>query len=156
MLERLGAEAADPIDEFLNLALAYDAGAPPSLQGFLSGLREGRHEIKRDMEQGRDQVRVMTVHGAKGLEAPIVILPDYLLDSVRRSARRAAQARGRVAERNAAAVSLADQGLRQVAPRAGRARGGGAGRGRGAQPAAVRRPDAGARPAVRRRVRERP
>ena len=76
MLARLGAEAADALDEFLNLALAYDETAPPSLQGFLSWLRQGRREIKRDMEQGRDEVRVMTVHGAKGLEAPIVFLPD--------------------------------------------------------------------------------
>ena len=76
MLARLGAEAADAIDEFLNLALAYDDSAPPSLQGFLRWLREGQREIKRDMEQGRDEVRVMTVHGAKGLEAPIVFLPD--------------------------------------------------------------------------------
>ncbi len=76
MLERLGPEAADAIDEFLNLALAYDDGSPPSLQGFLAWLREGVREIKRDMEQGLDEVRVMTVHGAKGLEAPIVFLPD--------------------------------------------------------------------------------
>ena len=76
MLARLGAEAADAIDEFLNLALAYDDGAPPSLQGFLSWLRDGTREVKRDMEQGNDEVRVMTVHGAKGLEAPIVFLPD--------------------------------------------------------------------------------
>jgi ATP-dependent helicase/nuclease subunit A len=76
LLARLGAEAVDAIDEFLNLALGYDDAAPPSLQGFLAWLREGRREIKRDMEQGRDQVRVMTVHGAKGLEAPIVFLPD--------------------------------------------------------------------------------
>ena len=76
MLQRLGAEAAEPIDEFLNLALAYDDGAPPTLQGFLGWLRERVPEIKRDMEQGRDEVRVMTVHGAKGLEAPIVFLPD--------------------------------------------------------------------------------
>ena len=76
LLARLGTEAADAIDEFLNLALAYDDGAPPSLQGFLAWLRDGTHEIKRDMEQGRDEVRVMTVHGAKGLEAPIVFLPD--------------------------------------------------------------------------------
>ena len=76
MLARLGPEAADAIDEFLNLALAYDDGAPPSLQGFLSWLRDGTREIKRDMEQGLDEVRVMTVHGAKGLEAPIVFLPD--------------------------------------------------------------------------------
>ena len=76
MLERLGAEAADAIDELLNLALAYDRIAAPSLQGFLSWLRQGTRVIKRDMEQGLDEVRVMTVHGAKGLEAPIVFLPD--------------------------------------------------------------------------------
>ena len=76
MLDRLGAEAADAIDELLNLALAYDDGAAPSLQGFLSWLRQGTRVIKRDMEQGLDEVRVMTVHGAKGLEAPIVFLPD--------------------------------------------------------------------------------
>jgi ATP-dependent helicase/nuclease subunit A len=76
MLARLGTEAADAIDEFLNLALAHDDGAPPSLQGFLAWLREGERQIKRDMEQGRNEVRVMTVHGAKGLEAPIVFLPD--------------------------------------------------------------------------------
>jgi ATP-dependent helicase/nuclease subunit A len=76
MLARLGTEAADAIDELLNLALTQDGGAPPSLQGFLCRLRQGQREIKRDMEQGRDEVRVMTVHGAKGLEAPIVFLPD--------------------------------------------------------------------------------
>jgi ATP-dependent helicase/nuclease subunit A len=76
MLERLGAEAADAIDELRNLALSYDRVAAPSLQGFLSWLRQGTRVIKRDMEQGLDEVRVMTVHGAKGLEAPIVFLPD--------------------------------------------------------------------------------
>ncbi|HEX6002292.1 MAG TPA: double-strand break repair helicase AddA [Hyphomicrobiaceae bacterium] len=76
MLARLGSEAADAIDELLNLALAHDETAPPALQGFLSRLRQGERQIKRDMEQGRDEVRVMTVHGAKGLEAPIVFLPD--------------------------------------------------------------------------------
>lgn len=76
MLGRLGPEAADAIDEFMNLALNYDEQAPPSLQGFVTWLRAGRREIKRDMEHGRDEVRVMTVHGSKGLEAPIVFLPD--------------------------------------------------------------------------------
>ncbi len=76
MLNRLGPEAADSIDEFLELALNYDDGAPPSLTGFLASLRQGAHEVKRDMEHGRNEVRVMTVHGAKGLEAPIVFLPD--------------------------------------------------------------------------------
>jgi ATP-dependent helicase/nuclease subunit A len=76
LLARLGSEAADPLDEFLNQALAYEAAGPPSLQGFLAAMGQARPEIKRDMEQGRDEVRVMTVHGAKGLEAPIVFLPD--------------------------------------------------------------------------------
>ena len=76
LLARLGPEAAEPIDEFLTLALAYDEQAPPSLQGFIGWLRASDRQIKRDMEHGRDEVRVMTVHGAKGLEAPIVFLPD--------------------------------------------------------------------------------
>ena len=75
-LNRLGFEAADSIDEFLELALAYDDGDPPSMTGFLARLRDAGHEVKRDMEQGRNEVRVMTVHAAKGLEAPIVFLPD--------------------------------------------------------------------------------
>ena len=76
MLNRLGPESADAIDEFLDAALNYDDGSPPSLTGFLAAMRQGRREIKRDMEHGRDEVRVMTVHGAKGLESPIVFLPD--------------------------------------------------------------------------------
>jgi ATP-dependent helicase/nuclease subunit A len=75
-LARLGTEADDPIDEFLALALAYERQHPPSLQGFLAWFERGGVEVKRDMEQGRDEVRVMTVHGAKGLEADIVFLPD--------------------------------------------------------------------------------
>jgi ATP-dependent helicase/nuclease subunit A len=76
MLARLGPEAAEAIDEFLDRALAYDRDSAPSLQGFANQLRGGDVEIKRDMEQQRDEVRIMTVHGAKGLQAPIVFLPD--------------------------------------------------------------------------------
>lgn len=76
LLRRLGPEAADAIDEFLNLALHYEEIAPASLQGFLHWLRQSGIEVRRDMEQHGDQVRVMTVHGAKGLEANIVFLPD--------------------------------------------------------------------------------
>jgi ATP-dependent helicase/nuclease subunit A len=76
MLVRLGPEAAEAIDEFLDAALALDREAAPSLQGFVAQIRSGEAEIKRDMEQGRDEVRIMTVHGAKGLQAPIVFLPD--------------------------------------------------------------------------------
>ena len=77
LLVRLGVDADDPIDEFMNLALAYQNSHPPSLQGFLHWLAASDTEIKRDLEQsGSDAVRVITVHGAKGLQAPIVILPD--------------------------------------------------------------------------------
>ncbi|MFA5955278.1 double-strand break repair helicase AddA [Hyphomicrobium sp.] len=76
MLNRLGPEAADVIDEFLGLALSYDERDPPSLTQFLAKLRAANPEVKRDMDHGRDEVRVMTIHGAKGLEAPIVFLPD--------------------------------------------------------------------------------
>ena len=76
ILTRVGPEAAEAIDEFLDRALAYDRDSAPSLQGFLDQLRAGDLEIKRDMEQARDEVRIMTVHGAKGLQAPIVFLPD--------------------------------------------------------------------------------
>jgi ATP-dependent helicase/nuclease subunit A len=76
MLARLGYEAADALDEFLALALDYERQQAPSLQGFISWLRAGEVEVKRDMDIVRDEVRVMTVHGAKGLEAPVVILAD--------------------------------------------------------------------------------
>jgi ATP-dependent helicase/nuclease subunit A len=78
ILARLGPEANDAIDEFLNLALEYERRETPSLHGFLAWLRQARAEVKRDMEIARDEVRVMTVHGAKGLEAPLVILADTM------------------------------------------------------------------------------
>ena len=76
ILRRLGPEANDALDEFLNLALDYEARETPSLQGFVNWLRAAQSEVKRDMEMVRDEVRVMTVHGAKGLEAHTVILAD--------------------------------------------------------------------------------
>ena len=78
ILSRLGPDAADPLDEFLSLALTYERTNTPSLQGFLHWMETGRAEVKRDLEQAGGAVRVMTVHGAKGLQAPIVILPDTL------------------------------------------------------------------------------
>jgi ATP-dependent helicase/nuclease subunit A len=79
LLEQLGPEAADPVEEFLALALAYEREHPPSLQGFLRWLEAGDSEVKRDHDaRRRDEVRVMTVHGAKGLEAPIVFLADTM------------------------------------------------------------------------------
>ncbi|MGH7069359.1 MAG: double-strand break repair helicase AddA [Acetobacteraceae bacterium] len=79
---RLGEEAAEPVDELLNAALRYEEAHAPSLQGFLRWFGESGAEIKREAgepaggEARVGQVRVMTVHGAKGLEAPLVILPD--------------------------------------------------------------------------------
>jgi ATP-dependent helicase/nuclease subunit A len=76
MLGRLGPEAADPLDEFLALALADESAGLPALAGFLHRVRTAGAEIKRDMEVAARAVRVMTVHGSKGLEAPVVILAD--------------------------------------------------------------------------------
>ena len=80
LLARLGPEAAEPLDELLAAALRHAQSHPPSLQGFLHWLRQSAAEVKREPEgpggDGFDAVRIMTVHGAKGLQAPIVILPD--------------------------------------------------------------------------------
>ena len=76
LIARLGPESADMVEEFLSLTLAYERAHTPSLEGFLDWLARSNTEIKRDMERGRNEIRVMTVHGAKGLEADIVILPD--------------------------------------------------------------------------------
>lgn len=75
-LARLGADAEDPIDEFLGAALTFEHNHTPSLQRFLHWVTATSQTIKRDMETTRDEVRVMTVHGAKGLEAPVVFLAD--------------------------------------------------------------------------------
>ncbi|MBL4721676.1 MAG: double-strand break repair helicase AddA, partial [Alphaproteobacteria bacterium] len=77
ILARLGPEAEDPVGEFMNLALQYDHLNAPALQGFLHWVEAGEATVKRDLDQGeRDEVRVITIHGAKGLQAPVVILPD--------------------------------------------------------------------------------
>lgn len=76
LLARLGPEAQDGIDELLNQALAYEFVAVPSLTGFLTRAQSEDVEIKRQADSSGGLIRVMTVHGAKGLESPIVILPD--------------------------------------------------------------------------------
>lgn len=76
LVARLGREANDPIDELLNAANAYASSHVASLQGFIQWFDAGEGEIKREAGEGGDQVRVMTVHGSKGLQAPIVILAD--------------------------------------------------------------------------------
>ena len=78
LLARLGAEAEDGIDALLAQTLAYERQHVPSLTGFLAWYASEAVEVKRRPEAAGDKLRVMTVHGAKGLEAPIVLLPDTL------------------------------------------------------------------------------
>src|SRR3546814_681249 len=75
-MTRLGTQAIDLLEEFLNLALQFEQAHTPSLQEFLHWMESGSFMVKRETDTQRDEVRVMTVHGAKGLEAPIVFLPD--------------------------------------------------------------------------------
>ena len=79
LIARLGPEAEDGIDAFIDLALGFEQNAVPSLTGFLDWWERESVEIKRQ-SGGGGKLRVMTVHGAKGLEAPIVILPDTFRD----------------------------------------------------------------------------
>ncbi len=76
ILGRLGAEARDVIDEFIAQTLALEHAGARDLETFVAAVADQDLEIKREQDEGRGEVRVMTVHGAKGLEAPIVFLPD--------------------------------------------------------------------------------
>lgn len=76
LLARLGEEARDPLEELLTAAVTFEATEPPGLQRFLRWIEGSNSEIKREAAAAGDAVRVLTVHGAKGLEAPIVILAD--------------------------------------------------------------------------------
>ena len=74
---RLGPEVEDGLDEFINLSQSFEQNHIPTLQNFIEWITSDDVEIKRESEQsGDDMVRIMTVHGSKGLQAPIVILPD--------------------------------------------------------------------------------
>ncbi|MBN8843701.1 MAG: double-strand break repair helicase AddA, partial [Sphingomonadales bacterium] len=81
LYSRLGREARDPIDELLNQALAFEQRETVSLLGFLTQVSASAVDIKRQTEARSDVVRVMTVHGSKGLQAPIVILADATDDA---------------------------------------------------------------------------
>jgi ATP-dependent helicase/nuclease subunit A len=84
LLERLGNEARDPIEELLSSALDFESGSSPSLQRFLDWFARGEVEIVRDPSAPLDAVRVMTVHGSKGLQSPVVILADACADPDRK------------------------------------------------------------------------
>ncbi|MEO9469104.1 double-strand break repair helicase AddA [Parasphingorhabdus sp.] len=77
---RLGHAALDPMEELLTTALAFEQDHVPGLQGFLDWFDRGDVEIKREQDEGGNEVRLMTVHGAKGLQAPLVILANATFD----------------------------------------------------------------------------
>ncbi len=80
LLARLSHAAVDPLDELLATALAFEREHIPTLQGFLDWFDRGDVEIKREQVEGGNEVRLMTVHGAKGLQAPLVILANATFD----------------------------------------------------------------------------
>jgi ATP-dependent helicase/nuclease subunit A len=75
---RLGADMRDPLDEFLNAALDFERSNEPSLPLFIHAQSQSEQDIKRELEKAGGAVRIMTIHGAKGLQAPIVIMPDTI------------------------------------------------------------------------------
>jgi ATP-dependent helicase/nuclease subunit A len=87
LIGRLGTEAEDGIDALLAQALEYEQVAVPSLTGFLEWIGAQEVTVKRRPEAAGNTIRVMTVHGAKGLESPVVILPDCAKRQPRRTAR---------------------------------------------------------------------
>jgi len=80
LYRRLGLAARDPIDELMTAALEFERNEIPSLERFHAWFARGEVEIQRDPSERANAVRVMTVHGAKGLEAPYVILADATAD----------------------------------------------------------------------------
>jgi ATP-dependent helicase/nuclease subunit A len=81
---RLGSESLIPMEEMLNAALLFEQQHCGGLQAFLHWFDRGDNEIKREGESGANEVRVMTVHGAKGLQAPVVILADTTSDPTKK------------------------------------------------------------------------
>lgn len=76
MIARLGHEAGEILDEFMSFCLDSEKAGQSGLQAFLAALDQSAPDIKREMDQSRPEVRIMTVHAAKGLEAPVVFLVD--------------------------------------------------------------------------------
>jgi ATP-dependent helicase/nuclease subunit A len=75
-IARLGRDCLDGLDELVNKALAFGQNRNPSLQAFVQFMRDSGGNQKRDIDTNHNAVQIMTIHGSKGLEAPIVFLPD--------------------------------------------------------------------------------
>lgn len=76
LIQRLGEPVRDPVRALISAALGHDMSEPKSLQAYLAEMERQNTELKRELGEPEDAIRVMTVHGAKGLQAPVVILPD--------------------------------------------------------------------------------
>ncbi|QQG36274.1 MAG: double-strand break repair helicase AddA [Micavibrio aeruginosavorus] len=79
MTARLSADIIDPLDEFLNQVLSFEGEHVSSVQGFILWQERNQIEIKREQEEAGGRIRIMTIHASKGLQAPIVILPDTII-----------------------------------------------------------------------------
>ena len=76
-IEDQGALANDVINEFLDLAYFFEHNEQNSMQNFIFWLENANIELKRDLESG-EAVRIMTIHGSKGLQAKNVIIIDNM------------------------------------------------------------------------------
>ncbi|WP_339739246.1 double-strand break repair helicase AddA [uncultured Maricaulis sp.] len=76
VLARLGEEARDPAEVFLGRALEHEGEHGGAMASFVASLQGEETQLKREMSTDRDEVQVMTVHASKGLERPVIILPD--------------------------------------------------------------------------------
>lgn len=74
--KRFGEEVHEILDALLGEASRFVANGGSSMRGFVSWLSQDASSLKREQESGAGKVRIMTVHSAKGLESPIVILAD--------------------------------------------------------------------------------
>jgi ATP-dependent exoDNAse (exonuclease V) beta subunit len=87
-----GEQALANVQYVGELARQYEAGGGLSFRGFCERLREEAEDTRAAeapiLEEGSDGVRLMTVHKAKGLEFPVVILVDIAAELSRRTASR--------------------------------------------------------------------
>jgi ATP-dependent helicase/nuclease subunit A len=85
-VSRMGIEVEDVLDEFLSLTLSFEQSHTPSLENFITWIAQNEVSVKKEMEQGdTDMVKIMTVHGSKGLQAPIVVLADTVKTKTKNS-----------------------------------------------------------------------
>jgi ATP-dependent helicase/nuclease subunit A len=81
LISKLGADAIDPLEQLLSAVKRYESQNSLSLQLFVQAIGRDESDIKRDQAKASGEVRIMTTHGAKGLEAPIVFVPDMMRDA---------------------------------------------------------------------------